>query len=75
MGDVMIRVDTLPEWLTAKHFKGMIYASIEDLIATIEDLDSDVERLEEELEDLKKDVEDNYRPLTTAEQIGWSENW
>lgn len=75
MGDVMIRVDVLPEWLTAKHFKGMIYVSIEDLIAKIEDLDSDVERLEEELEDLKQDMEENYRPVTTAEQIGWSEKW
>lgn len=71
----MIRVDVLPEWLTAKHFKGMIYISIEDLIATVEDLDSDVERLQEELEDTIKDREDNYRQLTPAEQVGWSNNW
>ena len=71
----MIRIDTLPEWLTAKHFKGMIYASIEDLIATIEDLDSDVERLEEELEDLKQDMQDNYKPISEAEKIGWNEEW
>lgn len=75
MGDVMIRVDTLPEWLTAKHFKGMIYASIEDLIATIEDLDGDVERLQEELQDLKQDIEDNYKPISEAEKIDWNEKW
>ena len=75
MGDVMVRVDVLPEWITRKHFKGMIYISIEDLIATIEDLDADVERLEEELKDTIQDREENYRPMTTEEQIGWSHDW
>ena len=75
MGDVMVRVDVLPEWLTAKHFKGMVYVSIEDLIAKIEDLDTDVEDLAGQIKDLKQDMEDNYRPVTLAEQIGWNENW
>ena len=75
MGDVMIRVDVLPEWLTAKHFKGMIYISIEDLIATVEDLDADVERLQEELKDLHQDIQDNYKLVSQAEQIGWNEKW
>ena len=75
MEDVLIRTNQLPNWVDEKYFRGTDLASIDDLIGVIEDLRSDLDILQDEYDDFKKQVEDNYKPLSQAELIGWSEEW
>ena len=41
----------------------------------IEELEAELEQVKEEFENYKQDVADNYRPVSVAEQIGYSEGW
>lgn len=49
------------------------FVPVESLIHAIEDLMYEIDRLEEKIEDIEQDVEDNYKPISVAEQIGYSE--
>lgn len=49
------------------------FIPVESLLHSIEDLMCEVERLEEKIEDLEQDIEDNYKPVSYAEQVGYSE--
>lgn len=54
-------------------FKKDLYTP-EELIEIIEDLKYQVEDLKEEIEELKQQIEDNYKPLSTYELTGISED-
>ena len=47
--------------------------SIDEILNKLYELENDIEDLKEELEDLKDDVRDNYRPVSYAEQVGYSQ--
>jgi len=47
--------------------------SIDEILNKLYELENDIDDLKEELEDLKADVRDNYRPVSYAEQVGYSE--
>ena len=47
--------------------------SIDEILNKLYELENEIEALQEELEDLKDDVRDNYRPVSYAEQVGYSE--
>lgn len=75
MDQIYIKTNDLASWIADRYFYGKDFITIEELNVALENLSSDYEMLEQKFEDLKRDVEDNYKPLTTAEQIGWDENW
>lgn len=47
--------------------------SIDEILDKLYELDNEIDSLKEELEDLKDDVRDNYRPVSYAEQVGYSQ--
>lgn len=73
MEDILIRTESMPEWLAKKYYKNEDLISIEDLFALIEDLDSDKEMLQEEFDDYKQYVNDNYKFIDTKEAVGYDE--
>lgn len=46
---------------------------ISELAAEVEDLKDDLDEVKREYEDLEQDLEDNYKPISYAEQVGYSE--
>lgn len=56
----------------AKFFKKDL-VSIEEILDKLSELEDEKLDLEEQLEELKQDMEDNYKPVSYAEQIGYSE--
>lgn len=56
----------------AKFFKKDL-VSIDEILNKLYELDNEIDSLKEELEDLKDDVRDNYRPVSYAEQVGYSQ--
>lgn len=51
------------------------FIPVDSFISIIEDLMCEIERLEERYEDSENDKESNYRHLTPAELIDWSDRW
>lgn len=47
--------------------------SIDEILNKLAELEDEKEVVEKELKELKQDVEDNYRPVSYAEQVGYSE--
>lgn len=66
-------VDYEIKWTDAENLEG--YIDPEELLSMVEDLVYAYEDKEEELRDLEQDLEDNYKPISRAEEIGWSHEW
>lgn len=47
--------------------------SIKSCICAIEDLLSEIDYLKDEMQDMAQDIRDNYKPVSKAEQVGFSE--
>jgi predicted phage-related endonuclease len=47
--------------------------SIDEILNKLSELEDEKEAVENELKELKQDVEDNYRPVSYAEQVGYSQ--
>ena len=45
----------------------------DSLVAMVEDLLTEVDNLQEKYDDLERDLQDNYKPISYAEQVGFSE--
>lgn len=75
LSEIYLSTDVFSNWVKDKYFVDKDIITLDDLLTKFEDTLDDLERTQEEYNNFKKDVEDNYKPLTTAEQIGWDENW
>lgn len=49
------------------------FIPVDSLLHSIEDLMNEIGKLEEKIEDLEQDIENNYKPISYAEQVGYSE--
>lgn len=47
----------------------------DEIVGKFEDLEAEVEEWKEKYEDSENDKESNYRHLTPAELIDWSDRW
>lgn len=56
-------------------FQGKDLYTWEEIVGKFEDLEAEVEEWKEKYEDLENDKESNYRRLTPAELIDWSDRW
>ena len=55
------------------HFKKKDIYEWDEVIGIIEEMESEIHTLKLEREELERDIEDNYKPISHAEQAGYSE--
>lgn len=56
-----------------KHFLNKDIYEWEEILEIIEEMEDEIETLKKEKTDLEDDIRDNYKPISYAEQIGYSE--
>ena len=49
------------------------FVPVENILPMIQDLVSEVDKLQEKYDDFEQQVKDNYKPISYAEQVGYSE--
>ena len=55
------------------HFKKKDIYEWDEIIGIIEEMESKIHTLNLACEELERDIEDNYKPISHAEQAGYSE--
>lgn len=55
------------------HFKQKDIYEWDEIIGIIEEMESEIYQLRDEYQALERDLEDNYKPISQAEQAGYSE--
>lgn len=55
------------------HFKKKDIYEWDEILAIIEEMESEIYQLRDKYQALEQDLEDNYKPISHAEQAGYSE--